>query len=122
MPFNQGNMRSIASTEPTDLRVDYLKELEMNMRVLIVVTIVSAAVSLPAFAGRDAGQTMQQEKANTAAAQERTQHQAGCDTAAERLALPLDHGPRADTTPWLNQQRRLRAIEKCQAALGTSPK
>lgn len=24
-----------------------------------------------------------------------------------RAPLPLDHGPRAVTTPWLNQQRRL---------------
>ncbi len=25
-----------------------------------------------------------------------------------KLILLLDHGPRAETTPWLNQQRRLR--------------
>jgi hypothetical protein len=25
--------------------------------------------------------------------------------AAQRLVLPLDHGPRAQSTPWLNQQR-----------------
>ncbi len=26
---------------------------------------------------------------------------------ADKLILPLDHGPRADATPWLNEQRRL---------------
>ncbi len=26
-----------------------------------------------------------------------------------RVVLPLDHGPRAQTTPWENQQRLLRA-------------
>lgn len=26
-----------------------------------------------------------------------------------RLALPLDHGPRATTTPWENKQRIMRA-------------
>ncbi|MGH8855156.1 MAG: hypothetical protein ACREWI_12870 [Telluria sp.] len=29
-----------------------------------------------------------------------------------RLILPLDHGPRAQTTPWENQQRRLRAAQE----------
>lgn len=29
-----------------------------------------------------------------------------------RVVLPLDHGPRAQTTPWENQQRRLRAAQE----------
>lgn len=28
------------------------------------------------------------------------------------LKLSLDHGPRAEVTPWVNQQRRLRALEQ----------
>ena len=31
--------------------------------------------------------------------------------AAASEVLPLDHGPRATTTPWLNAQRRLQARE-----------
>jgi hypothetical protein len=33
------------------------------------------------------------------------------------LKLPLDHGPRAEVTPWVNRQRRLRAEEESKAAL-----
>ena len=33
------------------------------------------------------------------------------------VALPLDHGPRAQTTPWENQQRVLRTEQKAKAAL-----
>lgn len=37
---------------------------------------------------------------------------------ANKLVLPLDHGPRAVVTPWVNQQRRLKAAEaeKAKAA------
>ena len=34
--------------------------------------------------------------------------------------LPLDHGPRATTTPWLNQQRRLKAAAAASAARASS--
>ena len=33
-----------------------------------------------------------------------------------RVVLPLDHGPRAQTTPWENKQRLLRAEIKAKAA------
>lgn len=39
---------------------------------------------------------------------------AGPDT-GNRLALTLDHGPRAQTTPWLNKQRMLRAEQEAAA-------
>jgi hypothetical protein len=35
---------------------------------------------------------------------------------AANEVLPLDHGPRATTTPWLNAQRRLRDQEAASAA------
>jgi hypothetical protein len=35
----------------------------------------------------------------------------------KNLKLPLDHGPRAVVTPWVNQQRRLRAIHEIQVKL-----
>jgi hypothetical protein len=34
--------------------------------------------------------------------------------------LPLDHGPRATTTPWLNAQRRLRERETASSAVGNA--
>lgn len=33
----------------------------------------------------------------------------------KRLVLPLDHGPRAQTTPWENKQRILRAEQEAKA-------
>jgi hypothetical protein len=94
----------------------------MNTRFLLVATISAAGFSLPAIGGRDAGQMMQQEQASKAAVQPHAQEVAGCDKVAAKLALPLDHGPRAETTPWLNQQRRLREIEKCQQRTSAAPK
>ena len=38
---------------------------------------------------------------------------------ANGVVLPLDHGPRAQTTPWENQQRVLRAAQKTKAASET---
>jgi hypothetical protein len=35
--------------------------------------------------------------------------------------LPLDHGPRAQVTPWVNQQRRKQAIKETQATAPASP-
>jgi hypothetical protein len=32
--------------------------------------------------------------------------------AAQRLVLPLDHGPRAQSTPWFNEQLRQRALRQ----------
>jgi hypothetical protein len=37
-----------------------------------------------------------------------------------RVVLPLDHGPRAQTTPWENRQRHAR-IERNDAAIQVSP-
>ncbi len=39
---------------------------------------------------------------------------AGPET-GNRVVLPLDHGPRAQTTPWSNQQRLLRAEQEARA-------
>ena len=38
----------------------------------------------------------------------------------ERLVLPLDHGPRAQTTPYLNQQRKERYEMQVKACQGTA--
>ena len=35
---------------------------------------------------------------------------------ANGVVLPLDHGPRAQATPWENQQRVLRTEQKAKAA------
>jgi hypothetical protein len=75
-------------------------------------------LSAPSWAGRDAGQMIAQDKANKEVIARR---QAALDAAAGTPGpvaevLPLDHGPRATTTPWLNAQRRLHEREAAERA------
>ncbi len=77
-------------------------------------------LSAPSWAARDAGQMIAQDKANKDVIARR---QAALDAAASapqaaHEVLPLDHGPRATTTPWLNAQRRLHEQE---AAASSTP-
>ena len=74
------------------------------------------------WAARDAGQMIAQDKANKDVIARR---QAAIDAAAgtppaDAQVLPLDHGPRATTTPWLNAQRRQRALEAAASAASPS--
>jgi type II secretory pathway pseudopilin PulG len=96
----------------------------MNRPFITVVIAITAAVSIPAVAGRDAAQISQQEKANQAMAEQHAKEEAKAGKAATRIVLPLDHGPHAQTTPWVNKQRLLRAaaMEKGRAATGTPEK
>ena len=80
----------------------------------------SLALVAPSWAARDAGQMIAQDKANKDVIARR---QAALDEAANAPApqavndvLPLDHGPRATTTPWLNAQRRIHAREAAASA------
>ena len=67
-----------------------------NMKAgLLAMVIVLGACATPEMAAQDqAGNATQNEQ--TAAT-------------STKLTLPLDHGPRAEVTPWVNEQRRLRA-------------
>jgi hypothetical protein len=40
----------------------------------------------------------------------------GSASGSENDVLPMDHGPRATTTPWSNAQRRLRSHAAASAA------
>ena len=67
---------------------------------------VALTAMLPAFAGPD-WQIIEQArngKRVQVAQTEKTSPAAKC--AAKRLILPLDHGPRAQTTPYLNERRK----------------
>jgi hypothetical protein len=75
-------------------------------------------LSVPSWAARDAGQMIAQDKANKDVIARR---QAALDAAASapqaaNEVLPLDHGPRATTTPWLNAQRRLHERDAAASA------
>lgn len=78
---------------------------------------VGALWATDSFAGRDAGQMIAQAKANKEAIARRATAPGAASSLASE-ALPLDHGPRATTTPWLNQQRRMRAQADANPAKG----
>src|SRR5438105_14733064 len=94
----------------------------MNKLAIAVLLAVTGAVSVPSFAGRDAAQISQQEKAN-AMTDQQAKEKARVGKAAMRIVLPHDHGPHAQTTPWANKPLLLRAeaMEKGGAATGDSP-
>lgn len=73
--------------------------------------VASAGMALSALAGPDWQLIEQARKASLVEAQ--AQVRGGTPG---RVALPLDHGPRAQTTPWLNQQRLKRAEEQPRSA------
>ena len=78
----------------------------MNKLLNSLIGAVALSAMLPAAAGPD-WQVVEQARKNKPAelAQaEKASPEAKC--AAKRLVLPLDHGPRAQTTPYLNDRRK----------------
>ena len=76
---------------------------------------LTLGAALPAVAGPDF-QVIEQARIRHAA-----QRAAEASTSAPRsLVLPLDHGPRAQTTPWLNKQRVLRAEAQARSAMAAT--
>jgi hypothetical protein len=81
--------------------------------------ILIASFASNSFAARDVGQMLAQDKANKEViARRAAASEAG--TTSSNAVLPLDHGPRATTTPWLNQQHRLKAEAAASAAKDVS--
>ena len=70
------------------------------------------AASLPAAAGPDWQAIEQARKAKQS--EDVTQVAQAAET-TKKFVLPLDHGPRSETTPWLNQQRMQRFAAKAAA-------
>lgn len=78
----------------------------MKKLTKILVGTSALGTMLPAFAGPD-WQTIEharESKRAQVAQVEKLTPEEKC--AAKRLALPLDHGPRAQSTPHLNERRR----------------
>lgn len=71
----------------------------MNKSYFIAAGIISTFVALPAIAGPD--WQIIHDAEHQAASQEA---QSGAN---QTVVLPLDHGPRALSTPWLNKEERL---------------
>ncbi len=78
------------------------------MKKLLDTLIGAVALSamLPAFAGPDWQAIEQARKHKHVQVAQADSPEAKC--AAKRLVLPLDHGPRAQTTPYLNERRKAR--------------
>lgn len=78
----------------------------MKRIVTILIVAISLGAALPALAGRD-GQAIERMRQNHRAhvgQMEKLTPDEKC--AAKRLVLPLDHGPRAQSTPYLNEKRK----------------
>lgn len=85
----------------------------MRQAAVWAFVVASAGMSLPAVGGPDWQLLEQAREAGRVEAEKQVR-----EGAPRRLALPLDHGPRAQTTPWLNQQRLKRAEEEARRAEG----
>lgn len=85
-----------------------MKKLFARVNILLSVAFAGAT-----FAAQD--QALIQQTRKNQLAHDALQAQAAPQqsaSAAMHLKLPLDHGPRAEVTPWVNQQRRLRVAQE----------
>jgi len=87
-----------------------MKKLSISILVLL-----NTAFAVPAFAAQDQSlieTTRKNQLANDAKNMQEAAPSVKSEKAPEQLKLPLDHGPHAQVTPWVNEQRRLRAKEE----------
>ncbi|MGH8790462.1 MAG: hypothetical protein ACREYA_36060 [Cupriavidus necator] len=95
----------------------------MNKLLIFLIGMVTLGASLPAAAGPDF-QAIERARKAKQAEQVKMAGTGQKDCDSMKLVLPLDHGPRAQTTPYLNQQRRERfeaqrkACEDAKASSG----
>ena len=86
----------------------------MNKSLITLISALTLGVALPAFAGPDWQAIEQARKAKqaTQAARHGDAMSAagteGMTCPPNALVLPLDHGPRAQSTPYLNEKRKAR--------------
>ena len=80
----------------------------MNKTLLGLIGALSLGATLPAFAGPD-WQVIEQARKNKRAEVAQMEKLTPAEKcAARQLVQPLDHGPRAQSTPYLNEQRKAR--------------
>lgn len=87
----------------------------MNKLLITLAGVLTLGAIMPAIAGPDFQAIEQGRKA----AQLRAAAEKGCES--RRLVLPVDHGPRATSTPYLNQLRKQRfeaEMKACKEAAG----
>lgn len=87
----------------------------MNRLLITLAGVLTLGATVPAIAGPDFQAIEQGRKA----ARLRAETEKGCES--RRLVLPVDHGPRATSTPYLNQLRQQRfeaEMKACKEAAG----
>ena len=86
----------------------------MNKSLITFISALALGTALPAFAGPDWQAIEQARKAKQATQAARhgdAMPAKGTESMRcppESLVLPLDHGPRAQSTPYLNEKRKAR--------------
>lgn len=94
----------------------------MKMLANLTFFAIASSVVLPALAGPD-WQAIEAARRHKQTQVAQTPQSAAADKCSDRrLVLPLDHGPRAQTTPYLNQQKRARfeaEMKACREAAGS---
>lgn len=80
----------------------------MKKLLITLIGIITFSATFPAVAGPDFQAIEQARKAARDAASQTVaaSSTSSKDCESQKLILPLDHGPRAQTTPYLNQQRK----------------
>ena len=93
----------------------------MTKLPLILVGAIYLGATLPALAGPD-WQMIERARENQRAQVAEFENLATEQKcSARKLVMPLDHGPRAQTTPYLNKQRQERfeaELKACREATG----
>jgi len=89
----------------------------MKTAFALSLLILNAALVTTSYAAQDQSliQTARKNQLADDAKTEQTVAAKPTQQPAQKLVLPLDHGPHAVVTPWVNEQRRLRAAEQEKA-------
>lgn len=85
----------------------------MKCGLLGVVTALSVVSAGNAFAAQDQA-LLDATHRNQITNDAKNKQVASADTTPKKPSLQLDHGPRAEVTPWVNEQRRLHAKQEGQ--------
>ena len=94
-----------------------MQSLNLLLTLVIGIGLVATASAAPDLAAIDYEREAARERL------ERTLRAGDIAACCERsLTLLLDHGPRAETTPWLNEERRLRFEAEKKACVERSTK
>lgn len=88
----------------------------MKKSTLIRAILIQCVLTSSAIAAQDQALIQETRKNQLAHDAQASQAPAESTVTAKKVSLSLDHGPRAVVTPWVNQQRILRAEKEAKKA------